>query len=341
MRPSGDSEAIEAEAADWFARQRGEHWTSADEAAFEAWLNTATAHRIAFVRLDAAWQHSARLRALGAGVSPGVIPERGSWTFSPFFGQAGSGAPQLCDPTVTRRPSRIAALAASVLVILAGASGWFLFAKRAEVYSTAVGHTDTIPLRDGTRVTLNTDSRIRIALNETERRIEIDRGEAFFDVAKDQTRPFVVVAGAKRVIAIGTRFSVRRTHDDVVIVVTEGRVRLDADGSGPETQLDAGTVAQTRKSAVWVQRHNVAEAEQILSWRRGYVTFRDASLEDAVAEFNRYSARKIRIHDPAINSIRIGGNFRTDDTEAFLWLLENRFPVQVRQETDEVVLTHR
>lgn len=82
MKTSKDSQAIEAEAADWFARQHGDHWTDVDEAALDAWLDAATAHRVAFVRLTAGWQHSARLTALGAGLPAGVIPPRGTWTLT-------------------------------------------------------------------------------------------------------------------------------------------------------------------------------------------------------------------------------------------------------------------
>lgn len=234
-------------------------------------------------------------------------------------------------------------MAASFLLAVAGAGTWFYFSNQGDAYRTEVGHTNTIPLQDGSKVTLNTNSEIRVAVSETERTVELKQGEAFFDVAKDEKRPFTVVAGAKRIVAIGTKFSVRRTRDDVVVVVTEGRVRLDGDrrGEAPMTQLDAGAVAQTKKTAVRVQQHPVPEVEQILSWRRGYVTFRDTDLADAVEEFNRYSAKKIRIRDAAIEHIRIGGNFKTDDAEAFLWLLENGFPVRVEQGTDEVVLTQR
>lgn len=346
MKTSMDSETVEAQAAGWFARKHGDHWSDADERALDEWLNAKTAHRVAYIRLNAGWQHNARLRALGAGIPKGTIPPRGAWTFSPFFDQNdGAGetqrvsGPALQDRNPRSRNARSWKIAAGLLIVLMGGASGFYFSQNANAYHTAVGHTDTIPLRDGSTVTLNTDSKIRVDLNESERRISLDRGEAFFDVAKDEQRPFTVVAGARRIVAVGTKFSVRRDRDDVVVVVTEGRVRLE--GTAENEQLDAGSVAQTRKSAISVQKKQAPEVEQMLSWRSGYVTFRETDLVAAVAEFNRYSEQKIRIRDRGIEHIRIGGNFRTDDAETFLWLLENGFPVRVEQLGNEVVLTQR
>src|SRR5262249_47175706 len=152
-------------------------------------------------------------------------------------------------------------------------------------YSTPVGGIDNVALADGSRMTLNTDTRIRVALTETERRIELDKGEGFFEVAKDPSRPFVVYAGNKRVVAVGTKFSVRRENDDVEVIVTEGRVRLgqqsflpstaregssaasagtgnDARNSrNADTLLNAGTVARTSKDQILVRPDAAAEAE--------------------------------------------------------------------------------
>jgi transmembrane sensor len=345
MNPAMDSERIEVAAAGWFARQQSGDWTDADEAQLSGWLDSATAHRVAFIRLKAARQYSARLKALGAGVSSGVIPPRHSWGFSPLFRQQADEvlepASPLHAPAARTLRAWPYALAATVLVAVCVASAWYFPASDIEVYRTKIGATDTIALSDGSQVTLNTASRVRVALNETERRIELTEGEAFFNVARDTRRPFTVIAGEKHIVAVGTRFSVRRDAGDVRVVVTEGRVRLEERGDqhAPATQLDAGAVAQTRGPAVQVQQRLLPEAEQLLSWRTGYVTFRDTDLAEAVIEFNRYSPRKIAIEDPAIAHIRIGGNFRTDNVDAFLWLLENGFPIRVEHRGNGIVLT--
>lgn len=351
MNPAMDSEAIETAAADWFARQHSGRWSDADQAQLDAWLDSATAHRVAFVRLNAAWSHSARLKALGAGIAAGVIPPRDSWTFSRLYRKP---APEAIDALevpragIQRRAPEARTglrygMAASFVLAIAAAAAWYFVDHRLPSYETKIGATQSIPLDDGSRVTLNTASQIRVALNQSERRIELKQGEAFFDVAKDTQRPFTVIAGEKRIVAVGTRFSVRRETDSVRVVVTEGRVRLEngGDAAAPVTQLDAGTVAKTRETAVSVQQKPLSEVEQLLSWRTGYVTFRDTDLAEAVAEFNRYSSRKIVIQDADIAHIRIGGNFRTDNAEAFLWLLQNGFAVDVEQQGDSFLLNAR
>jgi transmembrane sensor len=97
-------------------------------------------------------------------------------------------------------------------------------------------------------------------------------------------------------------------------------------------------VARTTRSKVLVRESAAPEVEQLLSWRSGYVNFRDTSLADAVAEFNRYSARKIVVEDPAIANFRIAGNFRSNNVNAFLWLLETGFAVEVQREDERVIL---
>jgi transmembrane sensor len=201
-------------------------------------------------------------------------------------------------------------------------------------------------MADGSKVTLNTDSQIRISLTDTERRVELGHGEAYFEVSKDPNRPFIVRAGSKRVIAVGTKFSVRREGDDIEVVVTEGKVRLEDSAGGRESRADGsadvfltpGSVARADEAGVLVQRMTLPEAEEQLSWRTGVLMFRDQSLQEAVAEFNRYNERKIVIEDPAVASLKIEGNFRATNLEAFVRLLESGFPVRAELKPDQIVL---
>ncbi|MBL8271772.1 FecR family protein [Steroidobacter sp.] len=342
-----DSERIEAIAADWFAKQQSGQWTSADQAEFDLWLAAATAHRVAFIRLDAAWRSASRLQVLGAGVPEGVIPERRSWGYS-LLRRKQAAAADVASDAISRagwRSSKsLRAIAACAVVAIGVTIGVQSWRPSAEEHQTAVGGMDTVPLADGSRITLSTDSRVRVMLSANERRIELEKGEAFFDVAKDKSRPFVVVAGDRRVIAVGTQFSVRRNDEDVRVVVTEGRVRFANDQDPPAAvplQLDAGAIARATAGSVMVREQAVKEAEQLLSWRNGFLMFRDTALTEAVAEFNRYNQRKIVIADDAIADIRIGGSFRVDNIDAFLWLLENGFPVRARHQQDAVVLSAR
>lgn len=354
-----NSERIEEAAGIWLARRLRGSWTEAEQAEFAAWLGEDTAHRIAYLRLEAAWNHSARLQALGAGVPPGIIPPRRSWGDRLFFELKSASARHMNASGQWRFRAKFLTVAATVLLALSGIAYVYdtgLFAG--DRYSTRVGAVDTVPLSDGSHVTLNTDSRIHVALAPTERRIDLDRGEAFFEVAKDPSRPFIVEIGNKRVIAVGTKFSVRRYGDDIRVVVTEGKVRVetkspsshDRDGAGTaspredgsgEILVTAGSVAQTANSEVLVHQPAKPDVDGLLSWRSGYLMFHDTALADAVAEFNRYNTRKIVIEDPSIAGIRIGGNFRSTSMDAFLWLIQSGFPITVEQNDDQVILKAR
>jgi transmembrane sensor len=354
-----NSEKIEEAAARWFARRQSGDWSDAEQAQFQAWLEQNTAHRIAYIRLEAAWNHAARMKALGAGVPAGVIPPRRSWGDQIFFrgltGQAhipstpertgpGGASPH---PHRSRKVLRGMFWGVAVAVVLAVGAGAYLYTTGMlsdNRYSTRVGAIDTVPLADGSRVTLNTDSRIRVALAPQERRIELDRGEAFFQVAKDPARPFVVKVGNKRVIAVGTQFSVRRDDGgDIRVAVAEGKVRVETDSPAGSAVpvLVAGDVAQTAKTEVLVHPHAGAEVEEVLSWRSGYIVLHDMTLTDAVAEFNRYNRKKLFIEDRSIAGIRIGGTFRAKNPEVFLWFLNTEFGVAAEQTEERVVLKQR
>ena len=154
-----------------------------------------------------------------------------------------------------------------------------------------------------------------------------------------------VAVGGYRAVAVGTRFSVRRDRNDLRVVVTEGTVRLDApstDGqSSPSSLLPAGSVALVHDGSVLVRSLALAEAAQLLGWQDGWLVFRDTPLQDAVAEFNRYNRRKLRIADAEAGALRIGGSFRWDNEDTFVRLLEAGFPVRAEATPTQIVLSSR
>jgi transmembrane sensor len=320
LSPNMATERAQAEraAASWIARRDVGPWTEAETTALAAWLEESAGNRVAYYRLNSAWQEAGRLKALIGARSTvsSQTPRSGHWSRHPLT------------------------LAASLLVVVAA----MLFAFRGDLfqrerYSTVVGGLQAIPMPDGSKVILNTASELRIAITDSERRVELEQGEAFFEVARDRARPFVVVAGNRRVVAVGTAFSVRRDGNDVRVAVTAGVVRLAQRDSDPGSSLlTPGTVARVRNGNVLVQRKPLAEIEQTLSWRSGVLTFRDTPLAQAVAEFNRYNTRKMAIEDPAVAAIEIGGIFRATNLESFVQLLQDGFPVRAVAQEDRIVL---
>lgn len=355
--PVVNREDAEKAAAAWIAKRDTAEW---DGAAFDAWLKESVSHRVAYYRLNAAWLEAGRLGALSRG-SPGAATPTGESTTdsSDNLGLAPK-------PAYQSRRKRFA-LAASIAAILIGAiTVWKVEQPAPGRFTTVVGGLEAVPLADGSRVTLNTDSELQVLLEPKARVVNLDRGEAYFEVAKDLSRPFIVNVGTKRVIAVGTQFSVRRDGDEVSVAVTEGTVRMEdrrtrflsapaqarglsssAPGTDPSSAaagdivlLPAGSVAHAQAGGVLVQKEPVADIEQRLSWRSGQLTFRDTPLSDAVAEFNRYNERKIVIEDPRIATLQLGGIFRSNNVDPFIALLEQGFPVRATQEGDRILLTH-
>lgn len=333
----------------WIAQRETGSWTDADAAALAAWLAESASHRVAYYRFHAAWKEAGRMAVFR---TPRAVADEVA-----AYAAAVDAAP--AEPTLLtqRRPmawvARIS-LAASVLIAVVALS-WFWLAQQGTQFQTAVGGLATIPTADGSRLTLNTDTRLRVAMTKTARRVQLERGEAFFEVAKDAQRPFIVSVGDRSVIAVGTAFSIRHDGNDVRVSVTEGAVKMVPKQNAAQVLADlasevsredvvllpAGSIATSIAGAVLVKQTDIEELERSLTWRSGMLTFRDTPLADAVAEFNRYNQRQIVIEDPAIASIEVGGIFLATNLETFLSLLEDGFSVAVKEENDKVVLVSK
>ena len=355
------TERIEEEAAAWLLRREGAAWSANDEVQLQNWLDASAANAVAFVRLEVTWERTRKLKALGPGLPPGVVPPPGQWQVSPFFEQIAQGEGPPLDlagkpaakngmkwlprsATVTQRAG-----VAATLLLAVGLGAYFIVGIfQGDRYATPLGGLSAVPMSDGSRMTLNTASEVRVAMSGTERHIELEKGEAFFEVAKDPSRPFVVYAGSKRVVAVGTQFSVRLEGDGVEVAVTEGEVRIESAKSlrSENTRITArvesltpGKVARSTVDGFLVQQKDMSQLQEQLAWRAGYLVFDETPLADAVAEFNRYNAEKIEIGDPQVGTYRVSGKFRPTSFEAFVRLLETAFPIEVRHEGAQIKLS--
>lgn len=300
---------MEAAAALFARAQSG----AADPAEVDAWLDESPAHAAAFARVEAAWERAERLKAL-----PQIAEAP-----QPAFG-------------ITRRMA--ASLAVGVLGVGA-VGGWALTRKQVEM--TARGERRTVSLPDGSRVELNTDSRIAVAYSDTRRDIVLTRGEALFEVAKDPSRPFVVKAGEAQVRAVGTAFNIRMRDKVVELTVTEGVVAVDERTAAAPRQVSQGRGAVIATGAVAELNLDPEVLRRRLLWRDGVVEFEGDTLEQAAAEFNRYNDRRLVVADPRIASIRVGGRFGAQEVDRFLAALEAGFPVRVVPgEGDVTYLVH-
>lgn len=350
-----DSRRIEQAAADWLVQRDRDDWGAQDEQSLQDWLCASTHHRVAFLRLQAAWREAGRLQALAAGLPDGTVPPRQAWSLGGAPGRAANAHDDADTEVAT--PARVRgplqrwrhALAATLAFAAVGSTlwiGWHWTGNHEASYASGLGQLETVALADGSMATLSSDSRLHVRMTRAGRDITLEQGEAYFEVAHDTGRPFVVTVEGRRVIAVGTRFSVRRDAQEVRVVVTEGKVRLDsrADGDGrpaPVSLLPAGSVATAGRNGVLVRSLPVAEAERYLEWRSGFLTFDDTSLAGAAAEFNRFNSRKLELADAGVAALRVGGNFRWGNLDSFVKLLELGFPVRAERLPDRIVLHTR
>jgi len=247
----------------------------------------------------------------------------------------------------TRRWVLPLAAAAAVAMLAFGAVTWTAYERNGWTqYSTDLGSLERVVLDDGSVVSLNTNSSMRVQLSAERRHIVLERGEALFKVAKDPNRPFDVEAGKTIVRAVGTEFSVRVRESagaagsaDVEVLVKEGRVAIDPPKVQKPLERAAALPASTSTlsageavtiSARKVQVRKVAEetVERKLLWTEGRIWFERETLKNVVAEFNRYNRRQMVISDPSIENIRIGGGFDATDPESFIAALERTVNVR-------------
>jgi transmembrane sensor len=204
------------------------------------------------------------------------------------------------------------------------------------------GERRAIALRDGSRLTLDTDTEVLVDLTATRRSLKLRRGRALFEVAKDRDRPFVVEAGRHQVTALGTEFSVSLDHRATRVILAEGRVSIKPFASNAMTPAAAEATLKPGQSfvATGLDGGTVSAADlgSDMLWRQGMVSFQDISLRTAVAELNRYNERQIELHGDGTGALRVSGVFRTDSPDRFAGMVGELLPVKVRRNGGAIVI---
>ena len=316
VRPKVTPE-IAAEAAVWIARLHGPGRNRQMEIECRSWQASSPAHREAFERCSDTWQDVPRIKLVTAYET--LAAER----------QTSNGA---------RLGRRVGLLrwttASAAAAVLAGSAMFLVQWRGLGAYATEVGEQRSVVLDDGTRVLLNTDTRLRVHLGSAQRVVNVSSGEAIFEVAKDASRPFVVRVAGTEVVAVGTAFAVRytaagpRTADALAVTLIEGKVSVrpapeqGQGGIAPEriVQMQPGERLQLdhRGAAAAVARVDRPNVEQVTAWKRSEAVFDDTSLADAVAEMNRYSRTPVVLVDGLASAgLRVSGLYKTGDNVGF------------------------
>jgi transmembrane sensor len=309
---------IAAEAAVWLARLHGPDRARQMEQEFRAWQARSAAHREAFERCTDVWQDIPRIGLAAAYRASGAPPPASA-------GRSGR-----------RREAAWRWVTTSVVAGAIAAGAFFLMTWRGEnAYSTKVGEQRLVVLDDGSRVLLNTDTRLRVDLTASQRTVKLSRGEAFFEVAKDASRPFVVRIAGSEVVAVGTAFSVRyapatRAGDELTVTLVEGRVDVRPAGRHPDAIAPSRAVVMNAgdrllldrppraPAAAVVARVDHPNVDHVLAWKRSEAVFDNTPLVDAVTEMNRYNRTPIVLLDGLASSgLRVSGLYHTSDSAGF------------------------
>ena len=224
--------------------------------------------------------------------------------------------------------------------------------RRLEKYFTRIGEQETIALADGSVVMLNTGGQLVVDYSGSGRRVLLERGEAYFEVAKDPKRPFTVELGIHAVTAIGTAFNVRKDPERYQVAVIEGAVALhkatepvsavpplvSVRGAGPR-RVEAGWVAELDLNSNELTSFQPESMDSYRDWRSGLLSFFHEPLSQVVQELNRYSRTKILIEDSSVMELSVVTAIRVTDIEAALRGLEHALPIRVTQHYDRIVIT--
>jgi len=204
-------------------------------------------------------------------------------------------------------------------LVAAGIAGLLFWPSGVEQIQTVRGEVRRVPLADGSFASLNTASRIEVAMADSRRNIRLDQGEVWFQVAHDRSRPFIVEAGDVRVQAVGTAFSVRRRDGGADVLVTEGVVETWVVGrENQRTRIAAGARSFVSDVAPRIEVAQAPESvDRALAWRTGNLALNGEPLSYAVAEINRYNSAQLEIDSADLAREPLVGYFRTDDPENF------------------------
>lgn len=320
--------AIEAAAAQWLAR-RDRTLTPGEQDDYLQWLREDARHAPAIARQEA---------------TLGRLMQLGEWQSE----LRDEPNPDLFAPRPRRRSWTGLLLATGTLVATAAVVTVMLQTGSERYVSPAVPRAEKSYLRvnerralsDGSVVELKDGSRITVDFSPEFRRIHLTGGEAYFTVAKNPNRPFIVEAAGMQVRAVGTVFNVRLDPSAVEVLVTEGKVKLSTpttDETKPVPLLAAGERAiMPLNGAADPQVADVTpeQVHEALSWQAPRLQFYETPLSEAVAEFNRHAragTERILIGQAALGDRRIGGTFRIDNREGFVRLLEITLDIRSRK----------
>ena len=330
---------VRQEAFDWYERLRSPEQVRALWPQFEQWLTERPEHRAAYLWVERIVNDARELAMDCEGEPEGSSIKRPVSIFGiPLRRWKG------------RIGFRMPIVVGSVMLIVVVTLLIPLGTQAEADFETERGKQKTVTLADHSVVTLNTDTRLHVRFTLARRDLKLLRGQALFQVYRDESRPFCVRANDTAVKATGTQFAMQLKKDgEVETAVAEGEVTVTPrDSAGPagtpaggETPIlaKAGDRVTVKPSGqAGVTHAEKSDVERELKWREGKIAFEQGSLAQWVEEFNRYNHRTFHIDDERIAQLPITGEFKATDTDGFARALEETYQIQANlNDTDDVI----
>ena len=330
---------VPANASEWLAEAGDDGLTASQKAALADWLRESPVHVREFLQTTLIQQNLGKLRIsseqietwVAAAKSTSQEPTRFASTLQPTVSSPSGNS----SPMVSRGPRRARVwLTAACLGAVLLATG-LVFRWQQGRYSTALGEQRIVTLADGSVIELNTDSVLKVRFTKHQRAIHLIKGEAFFRVAHDTARPFVVSTSEASVKAVGTQFNVRMSSDSTLVSVVEGTVEVRDDTPGAQAAAVVGAASAVRittgeeasitpvgplasKKRLAVAKIAASSPQRSTSWTRGRIEFENTPLVDVLSEFQRYRDVRIVIDDESIRQLKLTGSFDSHDPDSAL-----------------------
>lgn len=306
-----------AEAAAWLARLHRPQRSPEDEAGFRRWLAEQPTHARAWELASAMWETAQRIPL--SALTPNGEVTRSRWR---------------------RRGWHLMLATALASIIIASMLPLFTNPQ----VKTTVGEQRVMTLDDGSRVIMNTATRIVVRYTEQSRRVLLREGEAMFEVAKNLHRPFVVEVDGREIMALGTAFVVRRDRERVAVTLVEGRIAIAPITLATLAPVSTLDVLEPGERLTFVDHEAPTRdrppLDSVTAWQRGVAIFDNTPLLDATMEMNRYnSGTSLRVDDSEIRTLAVSGVFRLGDSGSFARAVAQGYGLTMLEKDGQILLT--
>ena len=332
------NERIAHEAASWIAQLDGNRLSTSDRLALAEWISRSPKHKQQLNKLATFWGGLDQL------IDDAILDNNPS------------SFVELIRAWVSIRPSHFVAVFASFFIAVFSISFYFYqldntySSSKAVVYDVKKGQDLLKTLEDGSVLHLNTNTVVEVLYSKHRRTVRLLRGEVFFDVAKDHSRPFEVFVGESHIVAVGTAFDIRLNGDKVDVIVTEGRIEYGQVTSNDVQNVNVLELKQVTTKPILVDaghsiqvdivptviKTNQQNLDKQTAWRKGELYFVNSPLAEVVSELSRYNDIDISIQ-PELRNLKIGGRFLTTDVDRILKALEMSADIKVQRHSDGAI----